>query len=522
MSSAERLHERQVVGILGPVARQVDRLEEADLELRRQVHQRRGEPELRERVVDREVDEPGQPLQQRHVGEDRHRLLGADHRDRHDRHAGAHRGPHEAAAPEAAQPVALPVELARALLALREHEHEPALVAQQALGVGRVGRHQPDLVGQHAHARIALEPVLAEHVHRPRARVLVADRLHDHRRVRRQRAGVVRHDQRAALGGHVLDALRLDAEPVAVVEVEQRLDQVEHALRAAPVVELRGPARRPAPARAGRAARLGLARRQVELAARASQSGPRAAAPRAGVDGMVRRAAGCPRSGRGGWPGCGGLSHARTAARPRSAAAPSTMHRVAGRGLAAHERERDRPEAGGDAGRADPAHRPCSPSTISAPRSAGSDRAGRAGGGWACPCSAGARRSPGRRSSPCSKLTARSLMPASWGIVSASMSSPSRGRPDSMRRHSAASSDDLLDAELARAAPGRAWPRMSRSTPRSVRTQSPLAGVDERVLGRLGGGSVEQRRAPRARSATASRGSRRRPPSARRARACRC
>ena len=180
---------------------------------------------------------PVRRCSERHVGEDRHRLLGADHGDRHDRHAGADRGLHEAAAAEASQPVALPVELAPALLALREHDRETTLVAQQPLGVGGVGRHQADLVGEHPDARVALEPVLAEHVQRARRGVLVADRLHDHRRVGRQRAGVVRHEQCAALGGHVLDALLLHPEPVAVVEVEQRLHQREDALRAAPVVE---------------------------------------------------------------------------------------------------------------------------------------------------------------------------------------------------------------------------------------------------------------------------------------------
>ena len=101
-----------------------------------------------EGVVHGEVDQPGQALEQRHVGEDRHRLLGADHGDRHDRHAGADRGAHEAAAAEAAQPVALPVELARSLLALGEDERQAALVAQQSLRVGGVGADQPDLVGR--------------------------------------------------------------------------------------------------------------------------------------------------------------------------------------------------------------------------------------------------------------------------------------------------------------------------------------------------------------------------------------
>jgi hypothetical protein len=49
---------------------------------------------------------------------------------------------------------------------------------------------------------------------------------------------VVGDEQRAALAGHVLHALGLDPEPVPVVEVEQRLEGVEHALGATPVVEL--------------------------------------------------------------------------------------------------------------------------------------------------------------------------------------------------------------------------------------------------------------------------------------------
>ena len=71
----------------------------------------------------------------------------------HDRHAGAHRGAHEAAAAEAAQLVALPVELAAALLPLGEDEREPLLVAEQALRVGRVAGHHADLVGEQADAR---------------------------------------------------------------------------------------------------------------------------------------------------------------------------------------------------------------------------------------------------------------------------------------------------------------------------------------------------------------------------------
>ena len=74
---------------------------------------------------------------------------------------------------------------------------------------------------------------------RPRVRVLLLDGLGDHRRVGRQRARVVGDEQRAALGGDVLDALDLAAEPQLVEEVDQRaVEEALHALGAAPVGDL--------------------------------------------------------------------------------------------------------------------------------------------------------------------------------------------------------------------------------------------------------------------------------------------
>jgi len=64
-------------------------------------------------------------------------------------------------------------------------QRQPTLVAKQALGVVAVGADHPELVGEHPDAGKALEPVLAQHVEGARRGVLVADRLHDHRRVRR-------------------------------------------------------------------------------------------------------------------------------------------------------------------------------------------------------------------------------------------------------------------------------------------------------------------------------------------------
>ncbi len=77
----------------------------------------------------------------RDLEEDRHGLLGADHGDRDDGHAGPHGDLHEAAAAEAAELVALAVGLAGALGALGEHEGELLLLAQEAVGVVGVGLH---------------------------------------------------------------------------------------------------------------------------------------------------------------------------------------------------------------------------------------------------------------------------------------------------------------------------------------------------------------------------------------------
>ena len=101
-----------------------------------------------------------------------------------------------------------------------------------------MGGHAADLRQQGREARVALEEVLDGHVERPRVGMLVADRLADHRRVRRQRAGVVGDEQRAAVGGDVLDPLDLAAEPVAVEELdERRVEDALDPLRPAPVVD---------------------------------------------------------------------------------------------------------------------------------------------------------------------------------------------------------------------------------------------------------------------------------------------
>ncbi len=151
--------------------------------------------------------------------------------------SGAHRCVDEAAAAEAPQPVAVLVELLGPLAALREDEHELLLVEEQPVDVGGMGGDAADLRDQHREAGIALEEVFDGDVERSRRRMLFADRPRDHRRVGGQRPGVVGDEQRAALGGDVLDPLDLCAEPVAIEELDHRaVEGALDPLRAPPVV----------------------------------------------------------------------------------------------------------------------------------------------------------------------------------------------------------------------------------------------------------------------------------------------
>ena len=124
---------------------------------------------------------------------------------------------HEPAPAEALQLVALAERLADALETLGPDADQFA-GAQQPLGVGVAGQRRPGLAGQRARARRAEDQVGAEHAQVPVRRVLVVHGDRGHGRVQGpQPAGVIRDEQRAALGRDVVDAVDLDPEP-AVVE----------------------------------------------------------------------------------------------------------------------------------------------------------------------------------------------------------------------------------------------------------------------------------------------------------------
>ena len=92
---------------------------------------------------------------------------------------------------------------------------------EQPLGVRVAGQGGAGLAGQLADERQLEDQVGAEQPQVRRPGVVVHGDL-GHQRVERDRAGVVGHDQRAALGRDVLDAADLDPEPLLGERPQQR------------------------------------------------------------------------------------------------------------------------------------------------------------------------------------------------------------------------------------------------------------------------------------------------------------
>ena len=126
-------------------------------------------------------------------------------------------------------------ELARGLGALGEHEHELLLVVQEPQGVVGMRRHAAGARPERADDGHGAEDVVAQAV--DRASELLLDPVHDDRRVRRDRAAVVAHEQRASLAWHVLESLPLHPEPMAVDGVVGTSDEIADPLAATPGVD---------------------------------------------------------------------------------------------------------------------------------------------------------------------------------------------------------------------------------------------------------------------------------------------
>ena len=164
---------------------------------------RSGTPAMRIRLRERlEVDR-------------RRLLLGADHRDRHDRRAGLEREPHEAVA-ELGELVALRERLRDAARAFGEHQHRLVGREQAAAVLRRAGDLAP------AREQIRRERHASGRSTRPSraAGAAAAARGSTRRRSRRRRTGAGRSgSRRTARGrdvGQVLDPERSRAEVVAV------------------------------------------------------------------------------------------------------------------------------------------------------------------------------------------------------------------------------------------------------------------------------------------------------------------
>ena len=116
-------------------------VQDPELELGREVHQEAERSEQQHVGCEGDVGEAEHARQGGVLVDDGHRLLGAHHGDGDHGHAGPHGDLDESAPAEPAQLVTLPVQLAGALGALREHENELLLLPQEAVRV--LGVYKP-------------------------------------------------------------------------------------------------------------------------------------------------------------------------------------------------------------------------------------------------------------------------------------------------------------------------------------------------------------------------------------------
>ena len=123
-----------------------------------------------------------------------------------------------------------------AFASLGEHERELLLVVQQPVRVVRMRGNASDARPQRAEDGQGAEQVLGHAVHRPAQFCL--DAVHDRGGVGRNRAGVIGHEERAALGGQMFEALPLGAKPVAVHRVVEPARQRTQVLAASPVIDV--------------------------------------------------------------------------------------------------------------------------------------------------------------------------------------------------------------------------------------------------------------------------------------------
>src|SRR5664280_295256 len=217
-----------------------DGIEDAQLDLRRQVGDVAEGPEDEGVGGNREVRQFEGPGHATHAEEDGHRLLGTDHSDGDDGHAGLHGDLHEPAPTEAAEPVAVGVGLGRGLGPLGEHQRQLVLVVQEAVGVVGMCRYAAGPGPQGTDHRDGAEEVVGQSV--DRAPELFFDAVHDGGGIRRDGAGMVCDQQGPAVGRDLLQSLPLNPEPVAVQRVVQAAHDGPHVLGATPFVDV-GPPR---------------------------------------------------------------------------------------------------------------------------------------------------------------------------------------------------------------------------------------------------------------------------------------
>ena len=185
-----------------------------------------------------------------------------------DRRSGPHRRGDEAASPEAGQLVPIAVQLAGALGALREHEQQLAVVAQDPQRVLRMGDDASGARQQHSQSWHRGQSVVVQAVHRPVQ--LTLDPVHHQRGIDRDQPGVIGHQHRPALSRDPIQVLEAEAKPVPVQRLRQCPQHCPRPFRTAPSIDT------VTLVDADPASAVGHARRAMTVAARSEPRGGQA------------------------------------------------------------------------------------------------------------------------------------------------------------------------------------------------------------------------------------------------------
>ena len=232
------LFHHTALGVALLVRRHIERdgIENPQRELGREGHHHTERPEGEDVGRHREIRKSQQRGHGRYAEDDRHGLFGAGHRDRDDRHPGAHGYLDEAAAAEPSELVAVGERFGGTLGPFGEVEDQLSLFLEQPVGVGGPGRDPAAPGPKRADDRHGPEEVVGQAV--DGSPQLLLDAVHDHRGVGGYGPRMVGHEERAALVGNLLQSLPPGAEPFRVDGLVEGTGQRPKPFRSPPLVDV--------------------------------------------------------------------------------------------------------------------------------------------------------------------------------------------------------------------------------------------------------------------------------------------